>query len=508
MPSVNFYAMAKIGKTILFSGGDTANYVPLDKSTKEKLAEIRDKFGWINSDYRQSVPSAIEDAIAKPEDFIPFMFRHITATIVGAGTWKATEFTPAVLKAARKKLEFKPAYVNHEVEVSNNIGLTGQAVFTDSFTSNDGIVVPAGLDAPIWIDGKLHTDLTRKLSAYPKPHIQSVSIGVLYKWEPSHTFTDSVGNEDDYAFENRIGTLVDGKMVRRIVTEIVDIFETSLVFMGADPYAKIIDEKGQLVNIDVSSIAGKSLFSQDPLAKYYKESGCFFISEDSSLDKQKALYLSEQIFTGTPKSGNSKNNNEMSKIKLVGKKDDFKKEVLDALTAQSLEIEFVEAPSSEVLLQKDTAIEALTKDKKTAEDSLKVANDSLTAEKAITAKYAKIVSADKLDEFEKEVPLEKVADFARSGKTLLDKKREELVRLYKVKAGADVNADLVKTMESAEGSSLDALLQEYGSKLYNEYGAECKKCGATEITFKKSKAEGSDGGTEEKAPSLRDAHRI
>ena len=54
-------------------------------------------------------------------------------------------------KAARKKLEFKPAYVNHEVEVSNNIGLTGQAVFTDTFTSNDGIIVPAGLDAPIWI---------------------------------------------------------------------------------------------------------------------------------------------------------------------------------------------------------------------------------------------------------------------------------------------------------------------------------------------------------------------
>lgn len=498
--------MAKLGKTILFSGGDTANYVPLDKSTQEKLAEIRSKFGWINSDYRQSVPSAIEDAIAKPEDFIPFMFRHITATIVGAGTWKATEFTPAVLKAARKKLEFKPAYVNHEVEVSNNIGLTGQAVFTDTFTSNDGIIVPAGLDAPIWIDGKLHTDLTRKLSAYPKPHIQSVSIGVLYKWEPSHSFTDSVGNEDDYAFENRIGTMVDGKMVRRIVTEIVDIFETSLVFMGADPYAKIIDEKGQLVNIDVSSIAGKSVFSQDPLSKYYKETGCFFISEESSLDKQKALYLSEQIFTREPKTGNSKNNNEMAKIKIVGKQADFSKEALDALTAQKFEVEFVEQVDSTELTKKETEIQTLTKDKKTAEDALKVATDSLTSEKAITAEYAKIIPADKIAEFAKEVELEKVTDFARTGKTLLVKKREELVRLYKLKAGADVNADLVKTMETSEGAALDALLQDYGSKLYNEYGGSCKSCGSNEITFKKSKAEGT-GDVEDKAPSLRDTYR-
>jgi len=267
--------MKRKGKVTLFNTANNILYAPqfIAKATGKKM-----NFSWDNEDYRQAiVVPGLENAIAKPEDFIAFPFRHLSATIVGAWSWKATEFTEAVLKAAVPLLKHKPACVNHNLEISNIIGLNGEAVWSPAFKQN-GITIPGGIDAPIWVDGKMHQDITRKLSGFPVPHIQSVSVTVVYEWEPSHTFVNREGDEDEWMFESRIGTMVDGSMVRRIATKIEDFYETSLVFLGADPFAKIFNDKGELINVEKSGIVGKQNFNKEPDAtlNHYKKHGHFY----------------------------------------------------------------------------------------------------------------------------------------------------------------------------------------------------------------------------------------
>jgi len=230
------------GKLVLFR--DVSKQLLFAPTTPEEAKKVRSyyskdstSFGWMSPDYRQVILANdnIANAIAKPEDFIAFPFRHLSATIVGGGSWKATEFSEKVLKAAADKFSFNPVFVNHEMETSNQVATNGQIKFVSK--SGD---VPGGLEGPIWVDGLLHPDITRKLTSFPVPTIQSVSVTITYNWEPSHEFTDTDNNVDDWEFEKHIGSIVEGSMVRRIATLIIDSFETSFVWLGSDPFAKIV----------------------------------------------------------------------------------------------------------------------------------------------------------------------------------------------------------------------------------------------------------------------------
>lgn len=484
--------MAKIGKTTLFSGLGGALSIPHDKQTLKKSREV---FGFLGADYRPTnFNPDVEQAIAKPEDFLPFFFRHISATIVGAGTWKATEFPEAVLKKARPLLEEKPAYVNHEAEVSNNIGLTGKAEFQEAFIDSKGERIPAGLIAPIWIDGKLHIDLCRKLSAYPKPHLQSVSIGVIYEWEPSHTFTDSSGQEDEWLFEGRIGQQVDGKMVRRIATKILNIEETSLVFMGADPFAKVLNDKKEPINVEKWAVVGQSQFSKDPMVDYYKRDPQhhFFVFDEGSYNTEKAIYLSNRIIIDSLKLGNSNKSTGMKvKLQLIGKPTDEKNKTLVETLKDTHELEFIEN-YDELKLKADRTT--------TAEAEASTVKESLTKiQNQFTA------ANDKLKELEAVVPFEKLADvktefgdlskiipFAKQGFADLDAKRKECVRLYKLKAGDKASEEMVKNIEKAEGKLLDDMLAENGGAAFGKFTGKCKKCASTEIDFRQSKETETD----------------
>jgi len=190
-------------------------------------------FGWWGQSNNANVYQNIDvkkELLPKPEDFVKVPFRLISATTVGAGSWKVTDFSnEAVLKASMKKLIGKPVYPNHDSDdVFNYVGIIESVKWTEA-RMQDGQMIPAGIDGIIAIDGKTSPKIARGVLMGA---IFSNSVTVNFDWEPSHFF------ESPNDFYHKIGTIhTDGKMVRRVVTNINDYYESSLVWLGADPFA-------------------------------------------------------------------------------------------------------------------------------------------------------------------------------------------------------------------------------------------------------------------------------
>ena len=204
------------------------------KNTKLDHVEFASSLG------EMTVP---EDVQVREEDLLLVPFRLISATIVGAYSWKATDFSDAkVLRNSMRKLLKKPVYTQHFADPDNAIGFVKDVVWTNAYMQN-GVEVPAGIDGVLAIDtvGDRKESLARGIQMGA---IHSNSVSVEFEWKASHDF------QNEYDFLDAIGSVVDGKMVTRVVTKVVDFFESSLVDLGADPYAKIIDSNGNLINIE------------------------------------------------------------------------------------------------------------------------------------------------------------------------------------------------------------------------------------------------------------------
>lgn len=475
--------MTKTGKLILNNSYDKSLlYYP--KTAEERKAVSQ--YSWANEDYRQLKVDNIEGAISKPDEYMPFYFRHISATIVGAYTWKATEFSEKVLKAAKDKLRHKPVYVNHELEISNIVGVNGDINFVPKSIAEDNTEIPAGLDGPIWIDARLHKDLCRKLTGYPVPHIQSVSVTVTYNWEPSHTFTSRDGQPDDWEFEMRIGTLVDGTMVRRVVTEIVDFYETSLVFLGSDPFAKILDINGKPINIEKESIVGAANFDKDPLVDLYKNNNLMIIESNNELTEKNILHLNKEIISSFSKTG-----------KYLEKKEkvqEMSKELLSVL-AKAFNKEEGEITPELIASYKMVKVEEYEK-LKDAETALQIEKaNAIKLQKTIDS-YSIICKDEELVELEKEVALNEVVAYAKFGKKVLSAKKEECIRLYKLSIGEGKESQaVIDTINKSNEEVVDGFLKQYGSAVTETYSGECSKCGSKDISFRSSKSEGEESHT-------------
>lgn len=224
----------------------TGHRAPLEESIKQivpdfSMEKFRSALGG-----EQSVP---ESVMPDPNAIMYVPFRLISATMVGAGTWKATDFSnEEVLRASVSLLNGKGVYSEHYERADLWLGRVAQTTWTDRYNQN-GINVPAG------IDGVLAIDTTTERGANIAKGIAlnavvSNSVSVEFEWVPSHDF----GTDDwaDYRFEQAIGQIVDGRMVCRVVTRIIKYTETSIVSNGADEFAKKIDQSGNLVGLDRS----------------------------------------------------------------------------------------------------------------------------------------------------------------------------------------------------------------------------------------------------------------
>ena len=237
--------MKRIGTINLHLAGAAAEAKPqtLKAAIESAKGEQKEKLASFASALRQ--PETPEQVATNPEDIYLVPFRLISATTVGSGSWQSTTFTEDVLRQAVNKLLKKPVYIDHSYTVEDAIGTVENAVFTNSFIQ-DGVAVPAGIDGMLAINTGTSKGLNMA-KLIEQGALCSNSVTVQFEWEPS------IEVEDEWQFWDNLGRTIDGREVTRNVTNVLDFHETSIVTLGADPYAKKIDANGNLINIDLAN---------------------------------------------------------------------------------------------------------------------------------------------------------------------------------------------------------------------------------------------------------------
>lgn len=196
------------------------------------------------------VVNARNSLTPQPEDFVEQVFRLLSATIVAGGTWRATDFSDeTMLQRSLTKLDGKPVYKDHQTNIDNWVGLVRAPYWQQTFTDAKGNAIPAGINGTVAIDGKTSPKTARGILMGA---IFSDSVTVEFDWVPSHD------TENPYDFDALVGTYgPDGKMITRKCIEIIDYHELSLVWLGADPYAKRVLADGSLQNPEFAAAYSK-----------------------------------------------------------------------------------------------------------------------------------------------------------------------------------------------------------------------------------------------------------
>jgi hypothetical protein len=435
--------------------------------------------------------------IPKQEDFFLFPFRHLSATTVGGGTYKATDFSKeGVLKKAYSLLRGKPAYMNHIQLIGQGIGTIGDTEWVPQYKNSKGDLVPGGIEGPFVIDGILHPELVRQLSAPVSP-IDSCSVTVAFEWEASHEF------EHDSDFFWHLGEIIkdgDGhdEMVRRIVTKILAFEESSLVWMGADPFAKMLNDKGEVINIDRAAAYAKNKFSADRNNAKWDPAAKYFVVD--CLDKDFLLHLSKSIIDlEKPKPEKTHHMNEELLLFLAA---GF------GITVEDLKAGKFEKTKFEKF--KIVPTESFAK-MKTSEDFEKevTAKTKVEGELATTKTELTKVQGEKVA---LETQLTASKALADIGTAQLKAAKDECKRIYGIFAKGKEDKTIADEIE-AETSivKLDAKIKMFGGSAISEFGGKCGECGSSNINFRSSaQTDPNDPGKKNKAaetPSLADGFR-
>lgn len=420
------------------------------------------------------------------EDFFMFPFRLLSKTIVGSGSWKSTDFSKGTaLKESVGKVAGKPAYLNHDQYAGREIGYLGDAEWENAYTLN-GKPVPAGIGGPFVLNKHLqgsagmpsNADLILRLSG-PVPMIKACSMSVEFEWEPSHDF------EHEYDFYYNIGEMIDGKEVTRVVLNVNDYGEGSLVYQGADPfaksktedgkimsYAKMLDNDGTIVEIDKSSAFARKKFGRDGVGSY--DSGKRFYIFDS-LDQDFFLTLSKSNEKKVPKPENIiPMNEELLAFIAAGfgiTVEDLKANKFDKAKAEKFKIIGGDAFAK---LKSEEDFNTITKAKEKAEADLAT------------------MKVDK-EKFEKEVTdlttaKKALEPFAKVGEDVLKLSRDEAKRAYGLSMKGKPDQVIIDELNAeVDFAKLNAKIAAFGGKAVTEYGGTCSACGSTEISFRSSK---------------------
>lgn len=128
-----------------------------------------------------------------------------------------------VLKNSVPLFDGLTLYANHRADVNDWKGLIQEPVWDDKNTPN-------GINAKVVIDRTVDPKLARGVETKA---LRSFSVTIWFNYERSHP--------DLAGFWDRMGEMVDGEMVRLIVTEITNAGEVSVVWEGEDPFAKTFE---------------------------------------------------------------------------------------------------------------------------------------------------------------------------------------------------------------------------------------------------------------------------
>ena len=169
--------------------------------------------------------------IREDEKYIYPVFRALSKIVI-PGYW--LNFTLGnVLKDSTDLIKKQTVYPNHDTDVEKWLGVVEDSMWADKSEPN-------GIDITLKIDKVINPRIAEGLRMRP-PALHSGSVGIRFKWQKSHPDLDQ--------FWYKLGTTVDNKLVTIDITEITSYTEFSVVYQGADPYAKqqlsFADDKSQ-----------------------------------------------------------------------------------------------------------------------------------------------------------------------------------------------------------------------------------------------------------------------
>jgi|SaaInlLV_10m_DNA_2_1039722.scaffolds.fasta_scaffold10309_3 hypothetical protein len=165
------------------------------------------------------------------------VFRMLSNTTVQ----EVYDFTEVSLEKHIDLFSHTKLMKDHTHTIDSIIGTVGVASFDEARgNEDDKDFIPSGVNAELIIDEEFGATEKKKVA---KGLIDSGSVGINFESVPSHEF------EDPWDFYWLLGTEVDGELVRFVVTDILEIKEFSLVWLGADPFAK--DQSTQASNDSV-----------------------------------------------------------------------------------------------------------------------------------------------------------------------------------------------------------------------------------------------------------------
>jgi hypothetical protein len=168
------------------------------------------------------------DIAPKETDLVYKNFRALSQTLVEC--YSLDYSTPGVLEATVPLLTGQTVYKNHNYyDVEKWVGVITQAMWDAQGAESGGV---PGINVKIAVDAVMNPRIARGLMMKP-PAIHSFSLTVMFTFDFSHPDLVEQGR-----FWSLLGEEVEGEIVRLIVTKILQVWEGSLVFQGADEIAK------------------------------------------------------------------------------------------------------------------------------------------------------------------------------------------------------------------------------------------------------------------------------
>lgn len=447
-------------------------------SWKKPTPEAITQFGLFGSDlnYHTYYPDVTpEELHPKDTEFINPVFRLLSATIVSKN-WNPTDFghIDGVLKASMGLLLGQTVNCDHSTDVGNAIGSVSEVIWQESY--KDGkVVIPAGINGVLKIDGKSNPRIARGILMEP-PAIHSNSVTVQFKWEQSHP---DMSLDDFY---DKIGTYdKKGELVRRIVTEIIRYHETSLVSHGADPYAQKISQDGKLNNPIFADRTWNSY------AEYQEDKNKIYTFEDY-----------KEVTTNDTPAGNNKGETSSQKESPANNNNLTNTLTMDKDLQAFLESLFGEGKLTLAEGQEMNQANALA-----AIQGLVQTQATQSAEiTSLTEKVTNLTTErDQLNEKITSLNAE-VANLkpqAEMGKNYLTSLREEVVATYRKLQGDQADETIINMLnaETTGVQTLKSLHTDYTARLNEKFPMKCADCGSTNVdrssSVKESNEEKNDG---------------
>ena len=451
MPFVDIVKLAFDNNLIL---GHCPEVLPLEEVGKKFEVDKRDQediqsFGLFDSNqsnYNTYYPQvSAEDLQPKESEFIEPVFRALSEVIVHKKINPIDFSENSALKKSMHLLRGATINADHEMAIGNAMGAVSHVAWQEASKTPSGLVIPAGINAKLKIDGKSHPRVARAIMMDP-PAIHSTSVTVEFQFDKSHV------NLTDDEFWAKLGTFdKDGKLIRRVVNKVVRYHEISLVHHGADPYAQKIKD-GQINN---PLFADVSYNSAHPKAKPATK---FFF-----MDFKTDLISNEEESTIPEET----NDNETSQ------NTDMNKKFLIAL-AMVLGLKN-KVGDKEVDYTEDTITEEVVQNSITA----------LAAERIELQKRPEGITAEEVTRLKEiETQYEAIKDVAplkafKDARTT--KLREKTIANFTKLKDGNPPKEMVEVLNTASFETLEVLNQQYEGDLEQKFPLSCKDCNSTNI---------------------------